>query len=245
MLPGIFTNFLEKKQLNTNTIVHLNTRYFVNVKIIVMKTFLFFTTTGAKVVIFTGAIILSMAFQNPGNQKDKRAKMPVSDTIPKSEVIINIDIEKILAEVDKSLAAIDFDKIQKQVAESLQKIDQEKMKKDMEASLKNINWDKINLSIDSAMKNLDLKKMNEEIKKSLREMQKQLNSKEFKQSLEQAQKIDMKKIEKELKQAKIEIEKSREEIKKELQKQEAEKENNNSALSGNGFRFERTGLIIL
>ncbi len=120
-----------------------------------MKTIKFLSLAG----IISAVIIGSMSFQNHPVLRSEPAFIQVKDTIPQTEMNINIDVEKILSEVDKALAKIDFDKIAQQVEESLQKIDFSKMQKDIDASLKSIDWNKINLSIDSAMKNIDTKKI--------------------------------------------------------------------------------------
>jgi hypothetical protein len=102
-----------------------------------MKTIHFLSAAFIRSVIITGLIFASMAFQKPLNSESQKNFIQAKDTIPQNEMNINIDVDKILAEVDKSLAKIDFDKISKQVDESLQKIDFTKIQKEIDASLTN------------------------------------------------------------------------------------------------------------
>ena len=207
-----------------------------------MKTTHQFASMAIKTILVAGILFSSTAFKRPSVVKTEYHVITFKDTVPDAQMNINIDIQKILSEIDKSLAKIDFDKIAEQVEASIQKIDFTKMQKDIEASLKNIDWNKINISIDSAMKNIDTKKMNEDIKKSLREAQKQLNSKEFRQSLKNMNKADAEKMKKELKKAKIEMDKSVEQIRQQLQKV---KDEHNAVINDVPIGVDTIGPIII
>ena len=71
----------------------------------------------------------SMAFRNPFTVPDETKIIHVTDTVPNSEININIDVSKILERVNQALQSINFDKIMADVQESLQKIDFKKYKR--------------------------------------------------------------------------------------------------------------------
>ena len=132
-----------------------------------MKTIILSSSPYFRALIIAGVIFSSMAFRNPFVVQNENQNIQLMDTIPNAEINVNIDVNKILAEVDKAMASINFEKIMTDVQQSLQKIDFEKMQKDIDASLKNIDWKMVNRNIDSAMKNIDYKKMKIDIEKNM------------------------------------------------------------------------------
>ncbi|MEP6582671.1 MAG: hypothetical protein ABJA90_00330 [Ginsengibacter sp.] len=214
-----------------------------------MKSFNLFSLPWSKSLIIITVILCSMAFKNPSAKKQDASNLParmigITDTVPKTDININIDLSKILADVDVALAKIDFDKIAKDVRLSLEKIDFSKIQKDIDISLKNIDWEKMNKEIRKSLEKIDNKKIKIEIDKSMRDAKKQMNSKEFKQSMEKLKEVNMIELKEELRKAKIETEKGIEELKKELEKMKADA-NAKDAASIINFGIERNCLILI
>ena len=228
-----------------------------NLKINIMKTIIASAFPFIGTLLIAGLIFCAMSFRNPFVAENENKVAQLRDTVPDTQLNVNIDMGKILAEADKAIASIDFDKImndvqqslqkinfekiQMQVQQSLKQIDYAKMQKDIDASLKNIDWKMVNRNIDSSMKKIDYKKMKQEIEKSMERLHKQMNSKEFRESMQKINEIDMKKINEEMDKAKIEMEKSQEELKKEIQKIKEEKDAKNSSILDNDYGFEKSG----
>src|SRR6185437_15561883 len=126
-------------------------------KTIIQSAFPFIGTLCMVALIFT-----AMAFRNPFPEASQDKAAIPRDTVPGSQLNINIDIQKIQMEIQQSLKKIDF----------------EKMQKDIDASLKKIDWNSVNKNIDSSMRKIDYEKMRKEIEKSMEQLKKQLNSKE-------------------------------------------------------------------
>ena len=138
-------------------------------KTIIQSAFPFIGTLLIVAIIFT-----AMAFRNPFAVETKSKVPTLRDTVPDTQLNININVQKALEEANKAIASIDFNKImndvqqalkeidmqkiQMEVQQSLKKIDFEKMQKDIDASLKNIDWNMINKNIDSSMKKLIITK---------------------------------------------------------------------------------------
>ncbi len=143
-----------------------------------MKSFNLISLPWRRTLIIAAVIFCSMAFRNPFSPVSKSPNLQVqsilvADTVPKDNININIDVSKILAEVDITLAKIDFEKIAKDVQLSLEKIDFAKMQKDIEASLKSIDWEKMNKDIKISLDKIDNKKIKIEIERSMKDARKQ------------------------------------------------------------------------
>lgn len=212
-----------------------------------MKSFNLISLPYCKVIIILGIICCSMAFRNPysmpaGSKNIQIKNIQFTDTIPKNDFTINIDVSKILADIDIALSKIDFEKIANDVQLSLKRIDFAKIQKDVDASLKNIDWKKMNRDIQNSLKKIDNEKIKIEIQKSMEDARQQLNSKEFKQSMEKIKEINMNQIKEELKKAKIETEKNREQLKRELLKMKADADAKNAVIDYH-FGYSKSGLI--
>ena len=78
-----------------------------------MKSFNLVSLPLRKSLIIGAVIFCSMAFKNPFAAMPEPSNfqpqsIQVADTVPKSDININIDLSKILAEVDIALSKIDF-----------------------------------------------------------------------------------------------------------------------------------------
>src|SRR4029078_7771675 len=102
----------------------------------------------------------SMAFRNPFTVPEENQKIHATDTVPHSDININIDVSKILERVNQALQSINLDKIMADVQESLQKIDFNKIQTDVQQSLKQIDFEKMQKDIDASLKNIDWKMVN-------------------------------------------------------------------------------------
>ena len=211
-----------------------------------MKSFKLVSKPWSKTLIIASLLFCLMAFQDPSVSAPASPvqNVQVADTVPKSDININIDLSKILADVDVALAKIDFEKIGKEIQISLDKIDFTKMQNDIDASLKSIDWEKMNRDIQKSLKGIDTKKIQIEIQKGINDTKKQMNSKEFKESMQKAKEINMNEMREELRKAKIELEKNKDELKKELLKMKGEAGERDAVLLDN-FGFERSFLILI
>ncbi len=218
-----------------------------NQKSSVMKSFNSFSRPFGRFIIVTFVLISSMAFRDPysGSSTDQivqTEKRQLTDTVPKNDININIDITKILAEVDVALAKIDFEKIAKDVQLSLSEIDFEKMQKNIDASLKSIDWKKVNKDIKNSLEKIDHKKIKIEVEKSMEDAKKHMNSEEFKQSMQKLKEINIHQIQEELKKAQIETRKNMEQLKKELQRLKEETDQKDAVMYD---WFQRDGVILI
>ena len=214
-----------------------------------MKSFNLIPLPWSKTLVFGAVVFCSMAFRNPYTAKHeasafRQTKQLLTDTVPKTDININIDLSKILADVDVALAKIDFEKIGKEIQLSLDKIDFTKIQNDIDASLKTIDWEKMNKDIQNSLKKIDNKKIQIQIQKSLEDARKHLDSKEFKQSMQRLKEVNMKDVNEELNKAKIELEKNKEELKRQLQKMKAAADEKDAVYLDN-FGIEKSCVILI
>ena len=214
-----------------------------------MKSFELSSRQCTKAAIVTGIFFGLMAFKDPDTPK-KQAQIfqpktiKFIDTVPKMDVNINIDLGKIMANVNEALAKIDFKKIGQDIQLSLNKIDFAKMQEDINQSLKSIDWDKMNKDIQNSLKNLDDKKIKIEIENSLNEAKKNMNIKEFKEKMQKLKDTNMKDMKEQLKKAQLETQKSMEQLKKELQRLKEEYEQRDAVLL-DPFEMGRDCVILI
>lgn len=105
----------------------------------------------------------------------------ISKTI--HEALVEIDLEKIGAEVESALKEVNIEKKVKEAQEELQKIDLNKINKEIQSSLKDAQEE---------IKKIDMQKLQTEMK----ELQLKLNSSAFRNEIENAVKNAQKEIEK-------------------------------------------------
>jgi hypothetical protein len=163
-----------------------------------------------------------------------------------NEAMGKVDFEKIQADIDKAMKSVDFEKIQKEIAESMSKVDFDKMSRHWEDAMKKIDFEKINREIEESMKKADFDKINPEWKESMNKVDFEKLQKEVKESMDKLSKVDMKKIEEDMRKAQKEIEQelreaqkwNNDDFKKEMEKVKKEMEELKLDLSKEEFDFK-------
>lgn len=117
---------------------------------------------------------------------------------------IEFDGEKIGAEVEKAMKEIDGEKLKMQIEQAMKEINPEKLKAQMEAAMKQIDMEKIKLQMADAMKELDAQKLNTQVQEALAKV----DMEKIKVQMEELKKIELPKIEEEMKKIKPQLEES-------------------------------------
>ncbi|MFL5808803.1 MAG: hypothetical protein ACJ749_04730 [Flavisolibacter sp.] len=189
-------------------------------------------------VLVTGFVITASAWQG----QPLKTQHTKTDTVPGgNKKITNIDdaldqLDKARAELDRTMKDADWNKMELQLKESLKDvhIDAEKMKAQMaeamkamdavkiqaeiDKAMKDVDFEKIKTNLDLAMKQVDMEKMKTEIDASMAKV----DWKKINQEIQEASKVDMQKIEAELKDIGPKIQKEIANSRKELDKAKAE-----------------------
>ena len=120
-----------------------------------MKTIISLAFSFVITLVIGGFIFTSMAFRNPYSSDYKANTMQFKDTFPRTNLDINIDVQKALEEANKAIASIDFSKIMNNLQLALKNVDMQKIQLQVEQSLKKIDFAKMQKDIDASLKNID------------------------------------------------------------------------------------------
>jgi chromosome segregation ATPase len=169
-------------------------------------------------VLVIGLLTLSLT---GFNQKSATAKQAAEDTIPtknKERKIRNLD--EAIDEVDRGfeeLNKVNMEKIKREIEESMKNINTEKMKLEMDKAMREVDMAKMKVDLEKALKDVDSEKMKAEIEKSLAKVDMEKIKKEL-----EANRMNMAKVEEELKKIHPQIEKSMKDARESLEKAKAE-----------------------
>ena len=195
--------------------------------------------SGTVAILLIGGI--TMSFQDspfiynqfPPVDESYECQRNYNDTVPDKETLKLKDLEKVQAELDRSLLQVteelkkmDLAKIQREVEASLRSIDMDKIRKDVDMALKNVDMDKILSEVNASLKNINTEFKQADVEKALAEA-----SKEIEKAKLEFKDFDKAALDKEMLNAKREIENARKEIDKiDLDKiiNEAKEEINNA-----------------
>ena len=195
-------------------------------------------------MIVAGALAITLAAWK--EDKFAQVKQGVTDTLPKktSKKVKNlddaleeldkaqieleqsikemppIDVEKMQIEIEKSIKQIDAAQIKLQVEQAMKEINPEKIKAQVEEVMKGIDAEKIKASVAAAMKEIDAQKIKLEVQQAMASV----DMEKVKAQMEELKKVELPKIEAEmkkikpqveaeLKKARVEIEKAKQDLK--------------------------------
>ena len=112
----------------------------------------------------------------------KNLKVPPPPTPPAPPTI---DLEKMKADIEKSIKEIDVEKIKADVQRSIKQVDVAKIKADVEASIAKIDWDKMKAELEK-VKNIELPKVEAQLKELKPQIEKSMQ--EARKGIEKARK---------------------------------------------------------
>ena len=150
--------------------------------------------------------------QIPGGQR--QGQNP-TDTLPKKKKATDKkvqDLDDILNELNTIDINVEMDKVQSELTKALKEIDLEKIQLDVEKSMKDIDFDKIRKEIEESMKSIDVEKMKKDIQESFAK----IDLDKIKIELDEMKKVNLDKLEVEMKDLQEELKKIKPQIEKEL-----------------------------
>lgn len=155
---------------------------------------------------------------------------------------LELDHEKIKAQIEDAFKGFDHEKIKKQMEEALKEVDMDKLKAEIDRSMAKLDMDKVKKQMELALKEVDMSKIQEEIKASMDK----IDWNKMKADMDKVKEIDMKKMEAdmdkmkdELKEIGPKLEKEMEKVKLEMEKAKAEMKEYKEFVDG----LEKDGLI--
>ena len=190
-------------------------------------------------------LLLSWGGQKQTHQQ--RSEQSVNDTVPKNKADKKIrDLDDVLDELDRAELNVDMEKVNEQLKEAMKQIDKAKIQMDVDKALKEVDMEKIKGQMDKLTNEMDAAKIQKELKESLAAVDWEEMNQQIKEQIEEVKKIDMSKVDAEMKKLEIEmkgigpkIEKEMANAKASIEKAKAEMKEYKGFVDG----LEKDGLI--
>ena len=164
------------------------------------------------VVACFSSILLSWGGQKQTPQQ--RNKQTINDTVPKNKADKKIrDLDDVIDELDGVEIKVDMQKVNEQLKEAMKQIDMAKIQMDVTKALKEVDMEKINKQLNEAMKEIDAVKIERDIKESMASV----DWEKMKKDMEEMKKIDMTKLDADMKNLEVEMKGLGPKIEKEME----------------------------
>ena len=186
-------------------------------------------------------ILLSWRGQKQTHQQ--KSEQSITDTVPKNKADKRVrDLDDVLDELDRAEVKVDIGKVNEQLKEAMKQIDMAKIQMDVDKAMKEVDMEKIRAEVERVTHDIDAAKIEKELKESLASVDWENMNKQ----MEEMKKIDMGKLDADMKKMEIEmkglgpkIEKEMENAKASIEKAKAEMKEYKSFVDG----LEKDGLI--
>jgi hypothetical protein len=129
-----------------------------------------------------------------------------------------INVEKIKAEIAETMKAVEAEKMNASIQKQITKADLEKIRTDIQKSMKDVDAENIQASIEKAIKDVDMQKLKANLDQSIAN----IDMEKINRQIEKASRVDMQKMQDDLKKIGPEIEKSMKDARLGLEKAKAE-----------------------
>ena len=160
-----------------------------------------------------------------GGQKQTHPQKPqqsLNDTVPKSKADKKIhDLDDVLDELDRAELNVDMEKVNQQLKEAMKQIDMAKIQMEVDKAMKEVDMEKIKAQMDKLTNEIDAAKIQKELKESLAEVDWEKMNKQIKEQMAEVKKIDMSKLDADMKKLEIEMKGIGPKIEKEMQNAKA------------------------
>lgn len=208
----------------------------MNSKLVALKYFLPLT-----VVACFSIILLSWGGQKQTPQQ--KPEQRITDTVPRNQADKKIrDLDDVLDELDRAELKVNMEKVNAQLKEAMKQIDMAKIQMEMDKAMKDVDMEKIRAEVGKVTSEIDAAKIEKELKESLAAVDWEKMNKQ----LEEMKKIDMSKLDADMKKMEIEmkglgpkIEKEMKNAKASIEKVKVEMKEYKSFVDG----LEKDGLI--
>lgn len=126
---------------------------------------------------------------------------------------VDFDGEKMKAEIEKSMKDFDGEKLKLQVEQAMKQVDMAKVKEQMDIAMKQVDMEKVKQEIAEAMKDLDSQKLRLQVQEALVKV----DMEKIKVQMEELKKMELPKIEAEMKKIKPQIDEALEKAKGQIE----------------------------
>ena len=156
-----------------------------------------------------------------GGQKQvpqQKNQHTVNDTVPKNKADKKIrDLDEVIDELDRAEIKVDMQKVNEQLREAMKQIDMAKIQMDVDKAMKEVDMEKINEQLKESLKEIDNVKIERDVKESMAS----IDWEKMKKDMEEVKKIDMTKLDADMRKLEIEMKGLGPKIEKEMQNAKA------------------------
>jgi hypothetical protein len=195
------------------------------------------------IAIVAAFSILLLSWGGQKQTRQQKSEQSIADTVPKNKADKKIrDLDDVIDELDRVEIKVDMEKVSEQLKEAMKQIDMAKIQMDVDKALKQVDMEKIRAEVERATREIDAAKIEKEVKESLAAV----DWEKMKKDMDEVKKIDMSKLDADMKKLQLEmkdlgpkIEKEMENAKAGIEKAKVEMREYKSFVDG----LEKDGLI--
>ncbi len=152
------------------------------------------------IVACFSVILLSWGGQKQTPQQ--KSEQSITDTVPKNKADKKVrDLDDVLDELDRAELKVDMEKVNEQLKEAMKQIDRANIQMEVDKALKEVDMEKIKEEVARVTNEIDAVKIEKELKESLASVDWEKMNKQ----MEEMKKIDMSKLDANMKKLEIEM----------------------------------------
>jgi len=163
-------------------------------------------------------VSVSIALIAWGGQRQthpQTTRQTFTDTVPKKNADKKIrDLDDAIDELDKADLKVDIEKIKSEIGDAMKEVDMAKVQMEVDKAMKSVDMEKIKDEIEKATKEVDAVKIQQDVKESLDK----IDWKQMEKDLEEVKKIDLTKLNEDMKKLDLQMKQLGPKIEKEMEK---------------------------
>ncbi len=195
------------------------------------------------IAVLAGLSIILLSWGGQKQTHQQKSEQNITDTVPKNKADKKIrDLDDVLDELDRAEIKVNMEKVNAELKEAMKQIDGAKIQMEINKAMKEVDMEKIRAEVDKVTNEIDAAKIEKGLKESLASVDWERMNKQ----MEELKKIDMSKLDADMKKMEIEmkglgpkIEKEMENAKASIEKAKVEMREYKSFVDG----LEKDGLI--
>jgi hypothetical protein len=184
-----------------------------------MNTRPFAHSNGLPILLLVSVSIALIAWGGQRQTPPQTTKQAFTDTIPKKKTDKKIrDLDDAIEELDNADLKVDLEKVTSQIQDAMKQIDMAKLQIEMDKAMKAVDMEKMKDEIEKATREIDAAKIQQDLKESLDK----IDWKKMEMGLEEVKKIDLSKLNEDMKKFELQMKELGPKIEKDMEKAKVE-----------------------
>ena len=171
------------------------------------------------IILLVSVSLALIAWGDQGQTPSQTTKQAFTDTIPKKKTDKKVrDLDEVIEELDNADRKIDMEKLTSQIQDAMKQVDMAKIQMEVDKAMKAVDMEKIKDEIAKATQEIDAAKIQQDVKESLDK----IDWKKMEKDLEEVKKIDLSKLNEDMKKLDLQMKDLGPKIEKEMEKAKGE-----------------------